>query len=274
MSHMVGADVAELRQLASTFNARAAQLKSIESQLNWRIHSAPWEGHDVSRFVNGWNTRHRRVIAAAAASLSSAAQELLSNAEQQERASEGSSGGINGGILWPRTLQEVYQKVYTVTPNAASSRLAGIDDLLQALVTVKNVQVDGVKPWDLVTSLGIAGELQDMAGFKSIGKIGDVLQVAEYADKIRSGTFDIQDGFDVAADALQLPAFGVVGNLGGAAIHIWNDAGREAQNIDWSNQGMSQTWDYMVDNPGVVAEEVSKATLEVGSRILGYFRFP
>jgi len=37
---------------------------------------------------------------------------------------------------------------------------------------------------------------------------------------------------------------------------------------------MSQTWDYMVDNPGVVAEEVSKATLEVGSRILGYFRFP
>jgi len=95
MSHMVGADVAELRQLASTFNARAAQLKSIESQLNWRIHSAPWEGHDVSRFVNDWNTRHRRVITSAVASITNAAQELLANADQQEQAS---TAGYTGGI--------------------------------------------------------------------------------------------------------------------------------------------------------------------------------
>lgn len=95
MSHMVGADVDELRQLASTFNARAAQLKSIESQLNWRIHSAPWEGHDVSRFVNDWNTRHRRVIASAAVSITNAAQDLLANADQQEQAS---TAGYAGGI--------------------------------------------------------------------------------------------------------------------------------------------------------------------------------
>src|SRR6478672_11487382 len=87
MSNLVGADVGELRALAATFNARAAQLKSIESQLSWRIQAAPWEGHDVSRFVQDWNTRHRRVILGAAASVTSAAQELLANAEQQELAS-------------------------------------------------------------------------------------------------------------------------------------------------------------------------------------------
>jgi len=95
MSNMVGADIGELRELAAIFNARAAQLKSIESQLNWRIHSAPWQGHDVSRFVQDWNIRHRKVILGASASIASAAQGLLANAEQQEQAS---AAGYTGGI--------------------------------------------------------------------------------------------------------------------------------------------------------------------------------
>jgi hypothetical protein len=98
MSNMVGADIGELRELAAMFSARAAQLKSIEGQLNWRIHSAPWKGHDVSRFIQDWNVGHRAVIRAAAAAMSNAAQEIAANADEQDKASTAGSG-VGGGLL-------------------------------------------------------------------------------------------------------------------------------------------------------------------------------
>ena len=59
MSQMVGADVAELRDLAASFDNKATALRTIESQVSWRIHSAPWHGSDVQQFQHDWNTRHR-----------------------------------------------------------------------------------------------------------------------------------------------------------------------------------------------------------------------
>lgn len=93
MSQMVGADVAELRELAASFDDKAAALRTIENQVSWRIHSAPWHGSDVQRFQHDWNTRHRRSIITAATSMASAAQVLRANADQQELASDATYSG-------------------------------------------------------------------------------------------------------------------------------------------------------------------------------------
>ena len=93
MSTMIGADVAELRALAADFDTKASALRTTETQLNWRIHSSPWHGPDVSRFQHDWNTRHRRAITTAAASMTDAARELRANADQQELASDATFTG-------------------------------------------------------------------------------------------------------------------------------------------------------------------------------------
>jgi uncharacterized protein YukE len=87
VSTMIGADVAELRALAADFDSKASVLRTMESQLTWRIHSSPWHGADVSRFQHDWNSNHRRAITSTAATITEAARVLRANADQQELAS-------------------------------------------------------------------------------------------------------------------------------------------------------------------------------------------
>lgn len=93
MSQMVGADVAEMRELAVSFDNKAAALRTMESQLSGRIHSAPWHGSDVQYFQHNWNTRHRRTILNSATAIANAAQVLRANADQQEIASDATFSG-------------------------------------------------------------------------------------------------------------------------------------------------------------------------------------
>lgn len=93
MSQMVGADVAELRELAASFDNKAAALRTMESQLTGRIHSAPWHGSDVQYFQHNWNSVHRRTILNSATAIANAAAVLRANAEQQEIASDAAFAG-------------------------------------------------------------------------------------------------------------------------------------------------------------------------------------
>lgn len=93
MSQMVGADVAELRDLAASFDNKAAALRTMESQLAGRIPSAPWHGSDVQYFQHNWNSVHRRTILNSATAIANAAQVLRANAEQQEIASDAAFAG-------------------------------------------------------------------------------------------------------------------------------------------------------------------------------------
>lgn len=95
MSTMIGSDVDELRALAAELDTRAATLRSVEVQLTWRIHGAPWQGGDVERFRHDWNDRHRRAITISAAGIDEAARVLRANADQQELAS---AAGFTGRV--------------------------------------------------------------------------------------------------------------------------------------------------------------------------------
>lgn len=92
-----GADVAQLRQLAKDLAKGASRLEQLGQQLGGSIASSPWKGNDGERFRSDWNGSHAQAIRAAAAGIHSASKALLQNADQQDRASSGSTGGGAGG---------------------------------------------------------------------------------------------------------------------------------------------------------------------------------
>ncbi|KIS25463.1 hypothetical protein TV39_20645 [Arthrobacter sp. SPG23] len=92
-----GADVAQLRQLAKDLAKGASRLEQLGQQLGGSITSSPWKGNDGERFRSDWNGSHAKALRAAAAGIHSASNALLQNADQQDRASTGSTGGYTGG---------------------------------------------------------------------------------------------------------------------------------------------------------------------------------
>jgi len=151
MSTMVGADVAELRELAGTFDARAGMLRTIESQLDWRIHSAPWQGSDVDRFMGDWNSRHRRAMIGAAASMAEAAQVLRANADQQEQAS---AAGFVGTVASVPVLRAAEQQRIAACQAVATGdnwieRALGITG---AAVTLTGAAIDGIGTWAVIAA--------------------------------------------------------------------------------------------------------------------------
>lgn len=93
MSTFFGADVGELRQLASTFEHAASQLTTTRNSVGGNVQSSPWTGPDASRFRSAWDSQSATQLASAADRLSSAASSLRKNAHQQEAASSVSGSG-------------------------------------------------------------------------------------------------------------------------------------------------------------------------------------
>ncbi len=257
---LVGMDVEQVRQLAKDLHAQGDHVGEVIARVDRMVQSmgSIWRGHDAQEFVRSWVGQRASALRGVQASIEDLADSASRNANDQQDAS-GTSGSAVGTV-------------------GTGSGIAGwIKTGVSNITTVKNVELGGIKPWDLVTSLGTAGELAGISGLKSLGVVDVATRLTEYYDKFNSGTFSLTDDFDLTADAIQgfgLLKVNAVANLGGAAIHIWSDVAREAAKLDWSSEAASQTWDYVRGNPGVVAEELSKATLVVGSRLLGYFKIP
>ena len=102
-----GADIAQLRRLAQDLANGANRLDQLGQQLGSSIASSPWKGHDGERFRSDWNASHAKVLRAAAAGIQQASKALLQNADQQDQASTGSTGG--GGWAWQRRGQQSHR---------------------------------------------------------------------------------------------------------------------------------------------------------------------
>ena len=146
---MVGADVAELRELAGVFDARAGMLRALESNLNWRIHSAPWDGSDVNRFQSDWNSRHRRVMIAAAASIAGAAQVLRANADQQEQAS---AVGFVGAVASVPVLRAAEQRRIEACPAPGKGWIDKALDKAGDVVTLTGAGIEGFTKWSVLAA--------------------------------------------------------------------------------------------------------------------------
>jgi len=96
-----GADVAQLRVLAQHFGKTSETLLQQSTALSTVINNnTSWKGADGARFKSEWNGSHRALIQQTARALKEQSKRLMSQADEQEKASNaapGSGGGPGAG---------------------------------------------------------------------------------------------------------------------------------------------------------------------------------
>ncbi len=106
MSGMYGADVAQLRDLARTFDRNADRLDQDRMSVGNAIRISAWVGPVAVRFRAQWDSDHSRRVHEAALLLRDAAHNLRANADDQEKTSavDGSSArGVPAGATQRET---------------------------------------------------------------------------------------------------------------------------------------------------------------------------
>jgi hypothetical protein len=92
-----GADVDQLRTLARQFNKTADLLMQQSTQLSSHINNNPaWKGEDAEHFRSDWNGNHRVLLQKTAARLKQESKLLLTNADEQDKASNAGGAGGSG----------------------------------------------------------------------------------------------------------------------------------------------------------------------------------
>jgi hypothetical protein len=92
-----GADVEQLRTLAQQFSRTADLLLQQSTQLSSQINNSPsWKGQDAQHFRSDWNGNHRTLLQKAATRLKEESRLLLTNADEQDRASNAGGAGGSG----------------------------------------------------------------------------------------------------------------------------------------------------------------------------------
>ena len=87
-----GADVDQLRALAKAADKAATLLSTKAASLQGQIMSAPWKGNDAENFRHDWTGRHRPSLDKVVESLRQNSRILLQHADEQEKASDRSTG--------------------------------------------------------------------------------------------------------------------------------------------------------------------------------------
>lgn len=84
---MVGADIAALREFASSLRYRRQEVDATRQHLTAVVENLPWAGDDHDRFVGEWRRVHAPGIAQMVDELATAAREASDHADRQEHAS-------------------------------------------------------------------------------------------------------------------------------------------------------------------------------------------
>lgn len=94
-----GADIEQLRALSKSMGQSKLRLENVESTVNSLVQSAAWTGADGDNFRNAWTSSLRPMLNKAAESLQHQSKSLLTQATEQEKASNegGTSASSTAG---------------------------------------------------------------------------------------------------------------------------------------------------------------------------------
>lgn len=203
---MHGADIEQLRQLATSMDNAASQLDRIVFSLGISLGAAHWSGNDAGQFRSSWVQTYRPKLKQSATALRSACTILRRNADEQEHASAArGSGGVadRGRGLAPSTSAN--PEGFTEPRGGKYGMDRDMLDLAFACgAPYSGPERDGKVPagWQEVSrdELGRLGIDRDI-----LGREGESFSATLYVDKngnyvlAYEGT-DFSDGRDVAAD--------------------------------------------------------------------------
>lgn len=213
MVPMIGADVAQLRQLAQTFTSSADTIDRISNEVTPALSNGSWKGSDAEQFHNEWSSTIQPSLAASSRALAESATVLQRNADEQERASsaDGSTGSngdpggdnpggdqgkksiwdwLSGAKEWITTITKPITKGMTLKKIFDLMKIYNAADLLsdinRAAASAKVFLLD-----DMVNlALGRTGLMANM-----LGKLGGVgTTIGRWLGPI-GGVFSIIGGF-------------------------------------------------------------------------------
>ena len=145
MGGMVGADLHELRSLASSFERAATQLRQTSTTVRHGIQISAWVGPFAVRFRAMWDSEHSVRLDRAAEALASQARQLRMEADQQEDASKaagGATGTRRDGSPAPRTGTDT-RSLLATDPDAGDAngvriqKVRGEDGKVRVVVHIK-----------------------------------------------------------------------------------------------------------------------------------------
>lgn len=269
----IGMDPSAVRALADEMDRVANQLHALIGAANGsvgRMH-AGWLGADAEQLVTRWQRQSRPALETLAGHVHTMARTARTQAQQQDVASSASgvaaSAGaesamgysspdalttaatlltaVSGGLAWftrPYTiagwLKEGGQALrHRNLGPAMTLALRRWDGAASAVKSLAGKSFGEAANWlrrvdpDWVRSLGKSAE--------RVSTLGSLVSIAanttSSVDAYRHG--DSVNGYyyaaDASADALKM-SHNPVAYVGGVAVSVWTDAGREAQKIDWT----------------------------------------
>ncbi len=98
---MIGADPAQMRELAKAMSRSGQQLDNVARELNAALGGTRWRGADSERFRQRWASNLRPTLRTAGAGLEDAAKLLAAQADEQETASAAEGGSAPAGANTP-----------------------------------------------------------------------------------------------------------------------------------------------------------------------------
>lgn len=193
---MFGADVSELRSLASRFESSSEELTRIQTLLSKLVLSSSWTGPDASQFKQAWAEVHVSTLLKAAAILDEGALALRSNATQQEQASTDDSSGVFSGSTSSGQFE-----LLTQLQNAFGSATEGTAFFNETLAALSEYFADGV------SALSTAGDVAEfLKGIELpgwFGTLSDLVDIGSIMGDFSDGNW-IDGLYDSGALALSV----------------------------------------------------------------------
>jgi hypothetical protein len=240
-----GADIEQLRALSKSMGQSRLRLENVESTVNSLVQSAAWKGADGDKFRNAWTSSLRPMLNKAAESLQQQSKLLLTQATEQEKASNEGGGNASApagtsaasrqpspaeGRTWddaftvpnykhaPSGLEWLLEKLGAEDGNKASdiaSALQFVADKFSWNIDLAQVEKGVSKFFDFMRG---AGKVLGILG----GAVGvlDVLSGLEGKDPFRMADGFVGGGLSIAALAATGTIFGAPAGLvlGGVAL--------------------------------------------------------
>lgn len=130
MAGMVGADVAQLRALAGSFERAAEQLRQTSTRVRSGIQISAWAGPFAVRFRKTWDSEHSVKLTRVAAALAAQARQLRLEADQQERTS-----AVSVRLVSTRSLLDL-DRLDADGDGVVITEVVGVDGKVRYVVTI------------------------------------------------------------------------------------------------------------------------------------------
>lgn len=305
MSARIGMDAGIVRQAAIVIDSRAADLDRVVGSVDGLVAeiSHNWAGHAAAEFHESWVHQHRAALSALAGALHGYARTARANADAQDRTSAaesdgsggaafGSAGGNRGG--WSALLGAAatagglgLHLMEHVPPDVGRYPKAWANVLDKAPHTwnsvIKHMPTGFQQRFEHLPDevlrykrYGIVHDLNNLHGFiEGASRVAGAVQLGgdsynAYQDLRNHDSVNAAyDGATAAADAIRFKG-GPVGFWGAAAIQTWVQVGREAQNVDWSSQGISE---LVHTSPGDWASSFGETMQQMPGQLKTIFGF-